>query len=132
MNQGQEGPHLSSIQAQQGLAFPTPSPCPPPPHREGGNAIDPDSAPSLTPGLRNIPDMKGPRLKLQSNKLGAPLPASHPEPPKEKLSPGKGEKKSQRDKVILKYFPSLQSLREEGVRGEGGWKGGQRGFNRLR
>lgn len=45
--------------------------------------------------------------------------------PKEKLSPGKEKKKSQRDKVILKYFPSPQSLREEGVREAGrGDKGG--------
>lgn len=55
-----------------------------------------------------------------------------PKTPEEKLSPEKEEKKSQRDKVILKYFPSLQSLREEGVRGEGAWKGGQKGFNRIR
>lgn len=51
---------------------------------------------------------------------------STPRTPKKKLSPGK-KKKSQRDKVILKYFPSLQSLREEGVRGEGRWKGGTKG-----
>lgn len=62
----------------------------------------------------------------------APLHYPTPETPKEKLSLGKGVGGKQRDKVILKYFPSLQSLREEGVRGEGGWKGGQRGLNRLR
>ena len=62
-----------------------------------------------------------------------PPPYPTPKTPKEKLSPEKEKKKkSQRDKVILKYFPSLQSLREEGVRGDRDWKGGQRGFNRLR
>lgn len=55
-----------------------------------------------------------------------PPPYPTPKTPTEKLSPGKGG--SQRDKVVLKYFPSLQSLREEGVRGDGGWKGGQGGL----
>lgn len=64
-------------------------------------------------------------MKPQGNDLDAPRTVSHPQDPQGEAVSGKGKKKSQRDKVILKYFPSPQSLREEGVREAGrGDKGG--------
>lgn len=67
----------------------------------------------------------------ETNCVPAPMCPQTPPPQPRSNCVQKTGTKRQKDKVILKYFPSPQSLREEGVRGHGRLVGGQRGFNRL-